>query len=53
MKRTEKHQLLEQVKQTLRERKAADRSMSSRQRDDAIREGLLLVEQLKTGEMFD
>ena len=53
MKRTEKHQLLEQVKQTLRERKAADRSMSSRQRDDTIREGLLLVEQLKTGEMFD
>jgi predicted acylesterase/phospholipase RssA len=53
MKRTEKHQLLDQVKQTLRERKAADRSMSPRQRDDAIREGLLLVEQLKTGEMFD
>lgn len=53
MKRTEKHQLIEQVKQTLRERKAADRSMSSRQRDDAIREGLLLAEQLKRGEMFD
>ena len=53
MKRTEKHQLLDQVKQTLRERKAADRSMSSQQRDDTIREGLLLVDQLKTGEMFD
>jgi predicted acylesterase/phospholipase RssA len=53
MNRTEKHQLLNQVKQTLRERKAADRSMTLRQRDDAIREGLLLAEQLKTGEMFD
>ena len=53
MKRTEKHRLLEEVKRTLRERKAADRSMSARQRDEAIREGLLLVEQLKTGEMFD
>ena len=53
MKRTEKHRLLEEVKRTLRERTAVDRSMSPRQRDDAIREGLLLVEQLKTGEMFD
>jgi predicted acylesterase/phospholipase RssA len=53
MTRTEKHRLLEEVKRTLRERKVADRSMSARQRDDAIREGLLLVEQLKTGEMFD